>query len=58
VLLVVELEPWLVHLEFQTSYDPDLPLRLQRYNTLVSYQHRLPVKRMTLHCVPTLMSRR
>ena len=30
VLLVQEIEPWVVHVEFQSSYDPDLPLRLRR----------------------------
>ena len=44
VLLVQEAKPWVVHLEFQSSYDLDLPLRLQRYNILVNYRHRLPVQ--------------
>ncbi len=52
VLLVAELEPWLVHLEFHTCYDPDLPLRLQRYNILVNYRHWLPVKSMALLLCP------
>ena len=61
VLLVQEAEPWVVHLEFQTSYDPDLPQRLQRYNTLVNYRQRLPVQSLALlRCssVPTPMARR
>jgi predicted transposase YdaD len=52
VLLVAEVEPWLVHLEFQSSYDPTLPLRLQRYNILVNYRHRLPVQSMALLLCP------
>jgi predicted transposase YdaD len=52
VLLVAEVEPWLVHLEFQSSYDPTLPLRLQRYTILVNYRHRLPVQCMALLLCP------
>jgi predicted transposase YdaD len=52
VLLVQEAEPWVVHLEFQTSYDPDLPQRLQRYNTLVNYRQRLPVQSLALLLCP------
>ena len=48
VLLVAEVVPWLVHLEFQSSYDPTLPLRFQRYNILVNYRHRLPGQSMAL----------
>ncbi|RUL88909.1 RpnC/YadD family protein [Tautonia sociabilis] len=44
-ILQVESEPpWLVHVEFQSSHDPALPLRLQRYNLLVRYRHGLPVQ--------------
>ena len=35
-------EPWLVHVEFQSSYDATLPLRLQRYNILAHTRHGLP----------------
>ena len=52
VLLVAEVEPWLVHVEFQSSYDSTLPLRLQRYNILVNYRHRLPVQSMALLLCP------
>ncbi len=52
VLFVAEVEPWMVHLEFQSSYDPTLPLRIQRYNTLVNYRHRLPVQSMALLLCP------
>jgi predicted transposase YdaD len=48
VLSVEAPEPWLVHVEFQSGYDSDLPLRLQRYNVLVNYRHRLPVQSVAL----------
>jgi len=52
VLLVQEVEPWVVHLEFQSSYDRDLPLRLQRYSILVHYRHRFPVVSIALLLCP------
>ncbi|MGO9597570.1 MAG: Rpn family recombination-promoting nuclease/putative transposase [Isosphaeraceae bacterium] len=48
VISVEDATPWLVHIEFQSSYDPSLPLRLQRYNILVNYRHRLPVQSVAL----------
>ena len=36
-------EPWLVHVEFQSSKDDLLPWRLLRYNVLSSDRHELPV---------------
>jgi predicted transposase YdaD len=35
--------PWLVHLEFQSSYDATIGERLVRYNTMLHLEHRLPV---------------
>src|SRR5271157_140006 len=52
VLLVQEIEPWVVHLEFQSSYDPELPLRLQRYSILVHYRNRFPVVSIALLLCP------
>ena len=52
VLSVEDDVPWLVHLEFQSGYDPDLPLRLQRYNVLVNYRHRQPVQSVALLLCP------
>ncbi|MGO9597036.1 MAG: Rpn family recombination-promoting nuclease/putative transposase [Isosphaeraceae bacterium] len=52
VLSVENDVPWLVHLEFQSGYDPDLPLRLQRYNVLVNYRHRQPVQSVALLLCP------
>ncbi|QEH36074.1 hypothetical protein OJF2_46340 [Aquisphaera giovannonii] len=48
VIRVDEPEPWLAHVEFQTSYDPALPLRMLRYNVLAHYRHRLPVRSIAL----------
>src|SRR5690349_13624570 len=36
-------EPWLLHLEFQASYDARMGRRLARYNVMVSHQHNLDV---------------
>ena len=36
-------EPWLAHIEFQTSRDDLLAWRLLRYNVLSSDRHELPV---------------
>ncbi len=48
-VLLVEDEPsWLVHVEFQTRYDPALPRRLQRYNVLLNYRHDRPVRSIVL----------
>ncbi len=52
VLSVADDVSWLVHLEFQSGYDPDLPLRLQRYNVLVNYRHRQPVQSAALLLCP------
>jgi predicted transposase YdaD len=48
-ILKIEADPpWLVHIEFQSSYDRSLPIRLQRYNLLVKYRHELPVQSIAL----------
>lgn len=43
VIRIAAAEPWLVHLELQSTYEAALPLRLARYNLLLEYRHRLPV---------------
>jgi hypothetical protein len=44
-LFLVESDPaWLLHVEFQSSPSSGLIERLQWYNTLVRYRHRLPVR--------------
>lgn len=40
--------PMLVHLEFQSSYDPTMGQRLVRYSTLLHLQHQLPVASVLL----------
>ena len=45
VILVTAPYSYLVHLEFQSGHDgADVPERLLRYNVLLSYRHRLPVR--------------
>jgi predicted transposase YdaD len=44
ILWIQEPAPWIVHVEFQSSYNSDLPLRVQRYNILAHYRHGLPVQ--------------
>jgi predicted transposase YdaD len=44
ILVIDQPKPWIVHVEFQSSHDPQLPLRVQRYNILARYRHSLPVQ--------------
>jgi predicted transposase YdaD len=44
VLRVEGPEPWLAHVELQTSHEADLPRRLLRYNTLLDDRHDLPTR--------------
>ncbi len=44
VFLVKAENPWLVHLEIQSSYDGDLGGRTLRYNVLLEERERLPVQ--------------
>jgi predicted transposase YdaD len=44
ILSVEEPAPWVVHVEFQSSHDSELPLRVQRYNILAHYRHGLAVQ--------------
>jgi predicted transposase YdaD len=43
VMLVRGPSPWLVHLEFQSSYDSTIGERLVRYNAMLHLRDRLPV---------------
>jgi predicted transposase YdaD len=43
VIRVEGVVPWLFHVELQTRYDGRLPLRLLRYNVLLSHRHGCPV---------------
>jgi predicted transposase YdaD len=44
IFLVEAPKPWMVHVELVSARRGDLPLRVQRYNILVRYRHRLPVQ--------------
>jgi predicted transposase YdaD len=44
IIRVDEAQPWLLHIELQTSPASDLAARLQWYNTLLHYRHGLPVR--------------
>ena len=44
ILAVGDPVEFLVHIEFQSSRDRTLPLRLLRYNVLAHYHHRVPVR--------------
>jgi hypothetical protein len=37
-------QPWIVHIEFQSGYKSETPLKAQRYNILARYRHGLPVQ--------------
>lgn len=44
VLEVQADRPYLTHIEFQSSYDPEMDWGMFHYNALLSYRHRLPVQ--------------
>ncbi|HEV2472572.1 MAG TPA: hypothetical protein VGS41_07915, partial [Chthonomonadales bacterium] len=44
VLRVAADPPWLMHLELQAGYLPDLPRRTQVHNALLDRRHDLPVR--------------
>jgi len=44
VLRVEGPQPWLAHVELQTSHEAHLPRRLLRYNTLLDDRHDLPTR--------------
>ena len=48
LLLVESPEAWIVHVEIQTTYHPDLPYRLLRYNVLARGRKSLPVQSIIL----------
>lgn len=43
VILVEEEPPWIIHIEFQSTRDKYMGLRLCRYNVLLEYRHQFPV---------------
>jgi hypothetical protein len=48
VLRIDERKPWLLHLEFQASYEAHLPRRMLRYNVLLNGRHEMPVRSAVL----------
>lgn len=44
VLRVEDIEPWLAHFEFLSSYSRELPRRLPRDSVLLDWRHNLPVR--------------
>ena len=52
VLRVDEPEPWVLHLEFQASYDAALSQRILRYNVLLGVRHSLPVRSVAILLCP------
>ncbi|MBC8104347.1 MAG: hypothetical protein H7Z41_17360 [Cytophagales bacterium] len=55
VLLVQDANPYLLHIEFQVSSKPNMPERLLRYNSLLRYQHQLPVLHGRIATLPLAM---
>lgn len=43
LILVDGEEKWLIHIEFQSSYDRTIALRIIRYSALIEYESKLPV---------------
>lgn len=52
VLWIEAPEPWIVHVEVQTSYQTDLPQRLLRYNVLLRVRHGVPVHSVAVLLFP------
>src|SRR4029077_19294290 len=52
VLRIGEPNPWLLHFEFQASYDPTLSQRLLQYNVLLHVRHTLPVRSVAVLLSP------
>ena len=48
VIRVGDLDPWLAHIELQSSRDPRLGCRLFRYNALLDDRHDLPTRSVAI----------
>ncbi|HEX6985712.1 MAG TPA: hypothetical protein VF170_10055, partial [Planctomycetaceae bacterium] len=48
VFRIGEPEPWLLHLELQSGYDPTLPDRMLLYSTLLTHRHAVPARSVAL----------
>lgn len=45
-------EDFIIHIEFQTRYDPDMPLRMVSYYGRILYEHRLPIYPIVAYISP------
>ena len=45
-------EEFIVHIEFQTRYDPDMPVRMVSYYGRILYEYRLPVYPIVVYISP------
>lgn len=53
VLRIEETPPWLMHLELQSSRDPDVPVNLHVYNALLERRHGLRVQTVVVLLRPS-----
>lgn len=51
-LRIEDESPWLLHIEFQSSWDGSLPRRLLAYNAVLAEKHGLPVYTVVVLLVP------
>jgi hypothetical protein len=58
VIRVEEREPWILHLELQSSPTTDLAGRVQWYNTLLRYRHHAPLRSVIVLLRPSANSPR
>jgi len=52
VLRIEDESPWLLHVEFQSSWDGSLPRRLLAYNAVLAEKHGLPVYTVVVLLAP------
>jgi predicted transposase YdaD len=58
VIRVLGERPYLLHVEFQASYDPEMGRRLLRYNVMLNYRHNQPVQSVLVLLRPEAGGRR
>jgi predicted transposase YdaD len=49
---VISDEDFIIHIEFQTRYDPDMPVRMVSYYGRILHEHRLPVYPIVVYISP------
>lgn len=52
VVRVEDDSPWLLHVEFQSQWDGDLPRRLMAYHAVLAEKHKLPVATVVVLLAP------